>query len=76
MVRRVVVLTHRRSRLGATRDLTVRVGTSAGYVLSLVGDSPDDLGAGERAELERLIRRDHDFRSKSGRPGKGSRHYP
>jgi hypothetical protein len=76
-VRRVVVLTHRRSRLGVTRDLTVQVGTSAGYVLSLVGDSADEFGAGERAEIQRLIRRDHDFHSKSRRrPGQGGRRPP
>jgi Nuclease-related domain len=73
-VQRVVVLIHRRSGLGATRDLTVLVGTSIGYLLSLVGDSPDDLGPAERAEIKRLIRRDHDVRSKSRRrPGQGGR---
>jgi hypothetical protein len=76
-VQRVVVLTHRRSRLGATRDLTVQVGTSVSYVLSLVGDSADELGPGERAEIQRLIRRDHDFHSKSRRrPGQGDWHPP
>jgi Nuclease-related domain len=73
-VHRVVVLTHRRSRLGVTRDLTVQVGTSVGYVLSLVGDSADELGPGERTEVQRLIRRDHDFYSKGRRrPGQGGR---
>jgi Nuclease-related domain len=73
-VQRVVVLIHRRSRLGVTRDLTVLVGTSIGYLLSLVGDSPDELSTGERAEIKRLIRRDHDFHSKRRRrPGRGDR---
>jgi Nuclease-related domain len=75
-VRRVVVLTHRRSRLGATRDRTVQVGTSVGYVLGLVGESADELGAGERAEIQRLIRRDHDFHSTSRRRGQGGRRPP
>ena len=37
-VERVVVLAHRRSKLGAVRHPTVRVGTSAGYLLTLTGD--------------------------------------
>jgi len=60
-VQRVVILTHRRSRLGPSHHLTVRVGTSTGDVLSLVHDSADQLGERQRAEVQRLIRRDHDF---------------
>ncbi len=75
-VRRVVVLTHRRSRLGATRDLTVQVGTSVGYVLGLLGEPADELGAAERAEIQRLIRRDHDFHSASRRRGQRGRRPP
>jgi hypothetical protein len=60
-VQRMVVLTHRRSRLGPSRHPTVRVGTSTGEVLSLVHDSGDQLDERQRAEVERLIRRDHDF---------------
>ena len=33
-VQRVVILAHRRSRIGTVRNLTVRVGTSAGYLLT------------------------------------------
>jgi Nuclease-related domain len=52
-VRRVVVLTHRRSRLGATRDLTVQVGTSVGYVLGLVASRPmsSARGSGPRSSV-------------------------
>ena len=35
-VQRVVILAHRRSRIGTARNLTVRVGTSAGYLLTLI----------------------------------------
>ena len=59
-VQRVVVLTHRRSR-SAPPPPTVHVGTSTDYVLSLVDDSADTLERRQRADAERLIRRDHDF---------------
>jgi Nuclease-related domain len=67
-IQRLVVLTHRRSRLGPSRHPTVRVGTSTGDVLSLVRDSADQLGERQRAEVQRLIRRDHDFHDRSRRP--------
>ena len=66
-VQRAVVLTHRRSRLGARHHPTVHVGTSTGYVLSLVHDSADELGERQRAEVQRLIRRDHDFHQRRRR---------
>ena len=66
-VQRVVVLTHRRSRLGPTRHPSVHVGTSTGYVLSLVHDSDAALDERQRAEVERLIRRDHDFHERRRR---------
>jgi hypothetical protein len=75
-VRRVAVLTHRRSRLGQSRNPTVMVGTSTGYVLSLVHDSGDELDDGQRAGVERLIRRDHDFYASRRRPGPGGRGPP
>jgi Nuclease-related domain len=71
-VQRVVVLTHRRSRLGSRENLTVRLGTSPAYVLSLLADSPDPLSERQRLEVERLIRRDHDFYER-GRRRPGSR---
>jgi len=63
-VQRVVVLTHRRSRLGNRRGETVHAGTSTSYVLSLLTDSADHLSDHQRAELQRLIRRDHDFHAR------------
>ena len=66
-VQRVVVLTHRRSRVGARRHPTVHVGTSPGYILSLVNDSGTKLDERQRAEAERLIRRDHDFNERRRR---------
>ena len=67
-VQRVVVLAHRRSRLGHARRPTVRVGTSAGDVLTLIGDSPGgQLDRGQRAEVRRLIEHDHAFHDKPRR---------
>jgi Nuclease-related domain len=67
MIRRVVVLTHRRSRLGSSRHPAVRVGTSTDDVLSLVHNSDGRLGERQQAEVERLIRRDHDFHARGRR---------
>jgi len=57
-IQRVVVLTHRRSRLGVIRNPTVNVATSTGDVLSLVRDSAGQLGErqlGERQLGERQL---------------------
>lgn len=76
-VRRVVVLAHRRSRLGPSRNPTVLAGTSAGYLLSLVEGSDDELDQGQRGDVERLIRRDHDFHAANRRRrGPGGRRPP
>jgi Nuclease-related domain len=66
-VQRVVILAHKRSRLGHRRHPTVHVGTSTGYVLSLVNEAGSTLGEQKRAEVQRLIRRDHDFNEQRGR---------
>ena len=66
-VQRVVILAHKRSRIGPRRHPTVHVGTSTGYVLSLVHDSSQELDQRHRAEAERLIRRDHDFNERRRR---------
>ena len=70
-VQRVVVLAHRRSRLGDRRDLTVWLGTSAGYVLSLLSESApaSQLEHRQRAGIQRLIQQDHDFHERGRRPG-------
>jgi Nuclease-related domain len=66
-VQRVVILAHRRSRLGPARRPTVHVGVSASYLLSVVRNSPDELDQHQRAEIQRLIRRDHDFHERARR---------
>jgi len=66
-VQRVVVLTHRRSRVGPRRHPTVHVGTSTDYVLSLVHESKHKLDERQRADAERLIRRDHDYNERRRR---------
>jgi hypothetical protein len=66
-VQRVVVLTHRRSRLAAVSHPTVNVGTSTGYVLTLLDDSAQQLDERQRTELQRLIERDHDFHERTRR---------
>jgi hypothetical protein len=71
-VQRVVVLAHRRSRLGTCRNLTVNVGTSTDYILTLLGASADRLDDRQRTEVQRLIRHDHDFNEKQGRRTKSS----
>src|SRR5271170_2697436 len=66
-VQRVVVLTHRRSRLGPSHHPTVHVGTSTGYVLGLVHATADALTERQRSKVQRLIRRDHDFNNRRRR---------
>jgi hypothetical protein len=58
-VQRVVVLTHRRSRLGTCRNPTVLIGTSPGYVLTRTSEG--HLDHKQRTEIRRLIKHDHDF---------------
>ena len=65
-IQRVVILAHRRSRIGTARDLTVRVGTSPGYLLTLI-DSPsgrEPLTGQRRTGIQRLISHDHAFHDK------------
>ena len=66
-VQRVVVLAHKRSRIGSRRHPTVHVGTSTGDLLNLVNDSRQELDERQRAGTERLIRRDHDFNERRRR---------
>jgi hypothetical protein len=60
-IQRVVLLLHERSRLGVVRDPTVQVGTSVGYLLSVARASADRLDDRQRADIHRLILRDHAF---------------
>lgn len=63
-VRRVVILTHARSRLGTVRDPTVLAGMSAGYALDLVEASASHLDREQRAAIAGLIQRDHAFHAR------------
>ena len=71
-IQRIVVLTHRRSRLGSVKSPTVNAGTSTAYLLSLVADSANQLSHSPQDQIQRLIVRDHDFHDR----GSGSRRRP
>ncbi|MBV9445580.1 MAG: NERD domain-containing protein [Streptosporangiaceae bacterium] len=60
-VRRVVVLSHPRARVGKHANLTVSVAVTAEEILRLVRDSPDSFGADKRKKILALIERDHAF---------------
>ena len=65
----MVILAHRRSRIGTdpnARNLTVRVGTSADYLLTLINSpsSQEPLSDQQRAGIRRLIQHDHAFHDK------------
>jgi hypothetical protein len=49
------------ARVGALQDPTVRVERSVSRLLALIERSRYALDAGQRADIERLIRRDHEF---------------
>lgn len=57
----VVLLTHPSARIGPMRDPTVRVERSVRGMLSLIERSRYAVDAGRRADIERLVRRDHEF---------------
>jgi hypothetical protein len=57
----VVLLTHPNARIGSIQHPTVQVETSTRRLLALVERSQYALDAGRRADIERLIRRDHEF---------------
>ena len=57
----VVLLTHPRARVGHVQDATVRVERSVRGLLALMERSSYALDAGQRADIERLVRRDHEF---------------
>jgi Nuclease-related domain len=63
-VRRVVLLTHSRSRIGRIHRATVQVATSADFVLDLVNGTAPSLTAGQLGQMRQLIERDH--RSRGG----------
>ena len=57
----VVLLTHPSARIGTVHGATVRVERSVRGLLSLIEGSGYALDAGHRADIERLVRRDHEF---------------
>ena len=63
----VVLLTHPGARVGSIQDSTVRVERSVRRLLALVERSRYALDAERRADIERLIRHDHEFH-KAKRP--------
>ncbi len=64
-VQRMVILAHRRSRIGHRRRPTVLVGTSTDDLLTLIGDSPGrPLAPRQRSEIQRLIQHDHALHNK------------
>ena len=71
-VQRVVLLLHERSRLGIVRNQTVEVGTSVGYLLSLARASADRLDERQRADIHRLILRDHAFHTTGHTTGRAT----
>ena len=61
-VRRVVLLTHGKSKIARQRNLTVdAVGTSAQKVLDLLNSMPPTIRAAQRATVESHIQKDHAF---------------
>lgn len=60
-VKPVVLLSHPNARIGTLDQPAVRVERSVGRLLALIESSGDSLDAGQRADVERLIRRDHAF---------------
>jgi hypothetical protein len=62
-IQRVVMLTHPRSRLGNCVRPTVHIATTTGQVIGMLDDSTTALSGPERAQVERLIIRDHRFHS-------------
>jgi hypothetical protein len=57
----VVLLTHPGARIGYVQDPTVRVERSVPRLLALIERSDYALGPERRADIERLVRRDHEF---------------
>ncbi len=72
-VQRVVLLLHERSRLGVVRNPTVQVGTSVGYLLSLARAGAGQLDERRRADIHRLILRDHAFHTTGYTSGRTTR---
>ena len=70
-IERVVILAHRRSRIGTARNLTVRIGTSPDYLLTLIASrsGQEPLTGQQRTGIQHLIQHDHAFHDKRRRAG-------
>jgi len=66
-VGRIVVLIHPRAQLRSCTHPTVHIFTSIQQILNLLNASPVAITTAERAELERLIVRDHRFHERRRR---------
>ena len=64
----VVLLTHPSARIRTVEHPTVRVERSISGLLALIERSRSTVDAGHRADIERLIRRDHDFHQRKRLP--------
>jgi hypothetical protein len=60
-IKRAVMLAHDRSKVGNLKNPTVTVTTATAELVKMVTGSRDTIPAGRVAEIERLIRQDHDF---------------
>jgi hypothetical protein len=63
-VRRVVALTHARSKLGTHANLTVNVALGTTDILRMINDSPDELDEQRHNKIQQLIEHDHQFHDK------------
>jgi hypothetical protein len=66
-VRRVVLLTHHRSRLGDCSNPTVDIATSTDTIISLLNNSPPAFEPRQLTQLENLITQDHRFHQRRRR---------
>lgn len=67
-IQRFVLLTHPRSRLGSCLRPTVHVATTTGEVLDALNGSATTITEPERAQLQRLIIRDHRLHKRRRNP--------
>lgn len=67
----VVLLSHSSARIGSISQPTVRVESSVGRLLEFIEGVRGSLDAKKRADIERLVRRDHEFHE-AKKPGAAS----
>jgi hypothetical protein len=62
LVQRVVLLTHRKSRVGSCHNVAVQlIATSTDYILDLLNELPPTVTKDQARAIEQLIVRDHNF---------------